>query len=135
MDWVDPIQLGKRFSYRWFGVEQARNQQQVQMQIAGMNVIKGIPPDQYPGYRLNMVPLITHLCENLYGPRLAPLIFEDIKSQLTLPAELENQWLQQGFDLAVSPQDDDPQHMQAHQQLLQGGDPQGNVRAHIQRHM
>jgi hypothetical protein len=135
MDWVDPIQMGKRFSYRWFGVEQARNQQQIQMQIAGMNVIKGIPADQYPGYRLNMVPLITHLCENLYGPRLAPLIFEDIKSQLTLPPEIENQWMAQGFDLGVSPQDQDAEHIQAHQQLMQGGDPQGNVRAHLQRHM
>jgi hypothetical protein len=135
MEWIDPIQMDKRYSYRWFGVEQARNQQQIQQQIAGLNVIKSIPPDQYKGYTLDLVPLITHLCENLFGPRLAPLIFKDQKSQLTLEPALENEWLLEGLDLAVHPMDDDPQHLQAHQQAMQGGDPFGNVRVHMQRHM
>jgi hypothetical protein len=135
MEEVPPIQMERRYTFRWFGVEQARNQQQIQQQVAGLNVIKSIPPDQYKGYRLNLVPIITHLVENLFGPRLAPLIFEDIKAQFTLEAELENQLLVQGHDMPVHPMDEDPQHLQIHQQAMQGGDPLGNVREHMQRHM
>jgi hypothetical protein len=137
MDWVEPIQMGKRYAYRWFGVEQARNQQQIQMQIAGLNMIRSIPPQQYPGYKLNLVPVITNLVENLFGPRMAPLIFVDEKAQMTLDPALENQWLSKGIDLAVHPMDEDPQHLQIHQQALQAsdGDPQGNIRVHMQRHM
>ncbi len=135
MEWIPPIQMDKKYSYRWFGVEQARTQMQIQQQIAGLNIIMNIPPEKYQGHRLNLVPLITHLCENAFGPRLAPLIFEDEKAQLTLEPQLENQWLAQGIDLAVHPMDDDPQHLQTHQELMQGGDPLGNVRVHMQRHM
>lgn len=137
MDWVPPIQMDNKRAYRWFGVEQARNQQQVQMQIAGLNIIKSIPPQMMPGHRIDLVPLITHLAENLFGPRLAPLTFRDEKAELTLDPELENQWLLQGLDLAIHPMDDDATHLKSHQQAMgmSNGDPQGNVRAHMQRHM
>lgn len=135
MDWVPPIQMDRRYSYRWFGVEQARNQQQMQQQIAGLNVIRGIPPEQYPGYRINLVPIMTNLMENLFGPRLAPLVFEDVKAQLTIQAQQENELMADGFDIPIHPMDDDQEHLKAHQQLMQQGDPQGVVRAHMQKHM
>jgi uncharacterized protein YjhX (UPF0386 family) len=135
MEWVPPVQMDRKYSMRWFGVEQARTQQQIQLQIAGLNIVKSIPPEQYQGHRLNLVPAITMLVENLFGPRLAPLIFEDLKSQMTIEPDLENQWLAQGHDLPVHPMDDDPQHLQAHQQVMQAGDPVGNVAVHMRRHM
>jgi hypothetical protein len=131
MEWVPPVQMDRKYSMRWFGVEQARTQQQILLQIAGLNIVKSIPPDQYQGHRLNLVPAITMLVENLFGPRLAPLIFEDLKSQMTIEPDLENQWLAQGHDLPVHPMDDDPQHLQAHQQVMQVGDPVGNVAVHM----
>lgn len=134
MEEVPPIQMERRYAFRWFGVEQARNQQQIQMQIAGLNVIKSVPPEQYQGYKLDLVPVMTHLVENLFGPRLAPLIFQDIKAQLTLEPQLENQWLAEGTNLAVHPMDDDAMHLKVHQEAMQNGDPQGNVREHMQRH-
>lgn len=136
MDWVPPIQLGKKLSYRWFGVEQARTAMQLQQQISFSNVLFQIPPDKYPGHRLNMVPLITHAVENIYGPRLAPLIFEDEKEQFTLPAETENQWMvEYNLGLPIHPMDDDVQHLQVHSQALQQtGDPTGNIRMHMARH-
>jgi hypothetical protein len=136
MDWVPPIQMGKKLSYRWFGVEQARTAQQLQQQIAFANVLFQIPPDKYPGHRLNMVPLITHAVENIYGPRLAPLIFEDEKEQLTIPPEMENEWMvKHSVGLAVHPMDEDVKHLQAHSQALQQtGDPQGIIRAHMAKH-
>jgi hypothetical protein len=135
MEWVPPIQMERRYTYRWFGVEQARNQMQIQQQIAMVGVITKVPPQQYEGYKLNLVPVLTQLVQNAFGPRLAPLIFQDLKEQMTLPPDLENKWLAQGVDLFVHPMDDDPQHLQAHQELMAQGDPQGIVRVHMRRHM
>jgi len=136
MDWVDPIQMGKKLMYTWYGVEQARNAMQLQQQIAFANVLFQIPPDKLPGHRLNMVPLVTHAVENIYGPKLAPLIFEDEKAQLTIEAGLENEWMVDwGINLAVHPMDEDPQHLQEHAKALQAtGDPLGVIRAHMARH-
>lgn len=137
MDWIPPIQLGNRLSYRWFGVEQARTQQQIQGQIAFANVLFQIPPDKYPGHRLDMVPLITHAVENIFGIRLAPLIFKDEREEMTIDPMMENEWMVQYFaDVTVHPMDDDKQHLQAHQQAMQqsGGDPTGVIRKHIARH-
>lgn len=136
MEWVDPIHMDKTHSYQWFGVERARNQMQMQQQIAGLGMITKIPPQMYQGYRLNLVPVITNMVEGLFGPRLSPLIFVDESKEVTLPAEIENEWLMDGMELAIHPQDQDVEHIQAHQKLLQAeGDPNGNIMRHIQRHV
>ena len=136
MERIPPLQMDRRYQFQWFGVEAARNAQQVQQQIAGMNVLRGIPPDQYPGYKLNLVPIMTQLVENLFGPRMAPLIFENMKDQMSLDPMFENSLLAEGIDLAAHPFDDDNQHLQAHMALMQqmGGDPTGVIRMHIMRH-
>ena len=131
---VSIIQVDRRFEFRWFGVEAARNAQQMQMQIAAINVIKGIPPQQYQGYELNAVPFISQLIENTFGPRLAPEIFKDLKSKLSLDAQTENEFLIEGLALPVHQLDDDREHMQAHLQAMQGGDPTGAVREHLMYH-
>src|SRR5262249_59732041 len=61
MEEIPPVQMDKRYQFRWFGVEQARSAQQIQQQIAGMNVMRGIPPQQLSGYEVNLVPVITQL--------------------------------------------------------------------------
>lgn len=131
---IPPIQMNHRYEFRWFGVEAARNAQQIQQQIAMANVFKGVPPQMYAGYRLNMAPLMVQLAENAFGPRLAPLIFEDTKSQLSVDPQMENEMLQQGIDVMVHPMDDDVKHLQAHMPLMAGGDPHGVIRSHIIRH-
>ena len=136
---VEPIQMNKRYAFRWFGVEAARNAQQIQQQIAGMNVIRGIPPQQLNGYTVNLVPIITQLVENTFGPRLAPLIFVSPADQMPVPVDQENMLLREGFEIKVHPMDDDQAHIQAHMQLLQ--DPAGGqknarkIQAHIFQHM
>lgn len=135
METIEPIQMGRRFEFRWFGVEAARNAQQMQMQMAGINVIKGIPPQAYPGYELNLAPVISQFVENLFGPRLAAEIFQDIRKKLTLDVKFENVMLESGYDLPVQPMDNDQEHMQAHMQLAQqSGDPNGVIRAHMIKH-
>ncbi len=119
MEKIPPIQMDGRYQFRWFGVEQARNAQQIQQQIAGMNVIRGIPPQQLNGYTINLVPIITQLVENTFGPRLAPLIFLSPEQQMPVPVDQENHLLAEGFEAPVHKMDDDQQHIQGHQQALQ----------------
>ena len=133
MEEIPPIQMDHRFEYRWFGVEAARNAQQIQQQIAMANVIKGIPPQMLPGYRLNMVPLITRLSDNAFGHRLAPLIFEKIEG-ITVDPETENSLMAQGFETPIHPDDNDLEHMQSHMQAAQQGDMHGLIRTHIMAH-
>jgi len=135
MERIQPIQMDRRFEFRWFGVEQARNQQQMQMQMAGLNMLKGIPPNMFPGYRIQLAPVISNFVENVFGPRLAPRVFEDIRKQLTLEPEFENKILSAGMPMAPHPLDNDAQHMQAHMQEFQeNGDFTGFLREHMMRH-
>jgi hypothetical protein len=119
MEAIPPLQYNARYQYRWFGVEQARSAQQIQQQIAGMNVIRGIPPEQLNGYQVDLVPIVTQLVENTFGPRLAPLIFKSPEQQLPVPVEQENNLLLNGFEVPVHQMDDDQQHIVAHGQILQ----------------
>jgi len=135
MDRIEPVQMDRRFEFRWFGVEQARNQQQMQMQMAGLNMLKGIPPQMFPGYRIQLAPVIANFVENVFGPRLAPRVFEDIRKQLTLEADFENKILAAGMPMEVHPLDNDAEHLQAHmQEFQQNGDLTGFLREHMMRH-
>ena len=130
---IPPEQQGRRYSFRWYGVEAARNAAQMQQQIAGLNVMKGIPPALYPGYQLNLAPMLVQMAENLFGPRLAPKIFAPVNAPSVDPM-VENDMLEHGFEVEIHPGDDDQQHMQAHMMVMQTGDPHGTIRKHLQAH-
>ena len=134
MEQIKPIQMDRRFEFRWFGVESARSMQQLQMKMAGINVLRGIPPQMYPGYELSLAPLIADFVESTYGSRMAPRIFRDLKHQLTMQPQFENELLAAGFDVLTHPLDNDQEHLQAHMQAMQAGDLSGSIRAHIMRH-
>jgi hypothetical protein len=140
MEAVPPISFDKRYQFKWFGVEQARSAQQIQQQIAGMNVIRGIPPQQLNGYKVNLVPIVTQLVENTFGPRLAPLIFISPEAQMPVPVEQENTLLLSGFEVPVHEMDDDQAHIQAHATILQDAEGKNapnakKTQAHIFEHM
>ena len=136
MEMVEPIQMNTRYYFKWLGVEAARSAQQVQQQISFMNVLNGIPPQRYPGRRMDFVPIIERAVENIYGPRLGPLVFQDMEDQLAIPPQEENGMLEHGFELPVSPLDNDILHLQSHQQLFMAtNDPHGVIRVHMMAHM
>ena len=141
MERIPPVQMDRRYQFRWFGVEQARSAQQIQQGIAAMNVVRGIPPQQLNGYQVNLVPIITQLMENTFGPRLAPLVFVSPEAQLPVPVEQENMMLAEGFEVPTHPMDDDQQHMQAHGQLMRSIQMSGEgknlkkIQTHIWKHM
>ncbi len=131
MEEIEPIQMNKRIVLRWFGVEAARNAAQVQQQISAMNVMRGIPPEMYQGYELNIAPLLVQLTENVFGPRLGPLIFKSKKDALAADPEQENYMLKHGFEVHVHSMDNDQEHIQVHLQCPPG--PQRD--AHINQHV
>lgn len=132
---VEPITFDKRYEFIWFGVEQARSAQQIQMQIAAMNVFRGIPPDQYAPYKIDLRPLMTHIAGSAFGPQLAPMIFQGPEQQMPVPVDQENQMLESGFrNVDVHELDDDNAHIQGHMALLQA-DPDGDYARSIQKHI
>lgn len=140
MERIPPTEMNERFTLKWLGVEAARNAAQVQQQIAAMNVLRGIPPNMYEGRKIDLTPIIEMLVENTFGPRIAPLVFKDMREQLSIDPEEENRMLERAFDVPTSPFDDDAKHVQAHMKLLmmeggpEVGDPSGVIRVHLQRH-
>jgi hypothetical protein len=135
MERVPPTMLNTKHYVRWFGVEAARSAQQIQQQIAAANVLRGIPPQLYPGYELRLTPLIIQLVESAFGPNLAPLVFVDQRDRLTMDPYMENEMLLRGEDLPVLPLDNLAEHMQAHMEALQAsGDPHGTIMVHLMRH-
>jgi hypothetical protein len=135
MEQVPPVQMGKRYEFRWFGIEQARNAAQIQQQIAAINVVRGVPPQLYKGYELSLVVPMERLVMSAFGPRDAPLIFKDVKSQLSIDPEIENGMLADGFEVRVSPFDNDAGHLPSHLEAMkEGGDPTGAYRVHILMH-
>lgn len=118
MEAIQPVQFDRHYQFRWFGVEAARNAQQVQQQVAGMNVLRGIPPEMLGGAKVNLMPIVSQLVENTYGPRLAPLIFEKPEDQMPVPVDQENMLLISGFEVPTHQMDDDNQHIQQHSQLM-----------------
>jgi len=141
MQEVEPVQFDTKYQFRWLGVESAKNAQAIQQQIAGMNVIRGIPPQQLNGYQVNLVPIITQLVENTFGPRLAPLIFVSPEKQMPVPAQQEDQLMAMGFEVPTHAMDDDQMHLQTHMQALQQlqatgeGKNQKKFQAHIFEHI
>lgn len=135
MQTIEPVQMDRRFEVKWFGVEAARNAQQQQLRISGINVVRGIPPQSYLGYELNLAPVISQFIEDLFGPRLSSQIFQDVRKRLTLDAQFENQILVGGMQLPVNPMDNDQEHMQAHMKAFQEfGDTSGALREHLMLH-
>jgi hypothetical protein len=128
---IPPVQFNRRYQFRWFGVEAARNAQQMQQQIAGMNVLRGIPPEQLHGYAIDLVPIVTQMVENLFGPRLAPLIFKSPEQQMPVPVDQENALLIYGYEVPTHAMDDDQAHIQSHSQLMQFADASENVGAGV----
>ena len=135
MEAIPPIQMDHRYAFRWFGVESARNAQQIQQQIAALNVVRGIPPQLYMGYTLNMAPAITNLIESAFGPQLGRLVFRDMRSELSMDPDKENQMMDEGHIVPVHPLDDHQMHMQVHVQAMQElGDAHGVFREHLLLH-
>lgn len=132
---VDPQQFDERYRFQWAGTSIVQGQQLQQMRIAGMNVLRGIPPQQLNGRKLDITPILESFVEGLYGPELAPKILIDERNLFTVPAEVENEMMHNNLPAQVHEADNDQEHLVSHMSGARlTGDLQGRFRAHIAMH-
>ena len=114
MDQVEPWQVRDRYEFRWYGTEAFKSTQQVQQMISWANVLRGTPPDQLNGRKVDIGPMLEHITEITCGPRLASFTLVDKRHEMTMLPELENQLLRNLFPVQVHPGDDDVAHLHSH---------------------
>ncbi|WP_193098009.1 hypothetical protein [Burkholderia sp. Z1] len=132
---IPPQAFGERYFFRWCGTSYQQNLQRMQQMIAWMNVLRGIPPQQLDGRRLNIGPILEYGTEQIFGPEVAPRILIDERNMFHLDPEDENLMMHNGLAAEVHPADDDRAHLAAHLRAAQlTGDQAGLFRAHIQQH-
>lgn len=133
---VPPTAFEKTYYFRWLGTEFQKNIQRQQQMIAAMNVMRGIPPEQLNGRRFDATPILEFICEQVFGPELAPKIFIDERNLFTVPPEIENNMLASSLLPDIHPGDDHIKHLQSHDEAAKiTQDPTGAFRTHINAHM
>ena len=133
---IPPQQFGMRYTFRWSGTSEVMGMQRLQQQTAVMNVLRGIPPQQLNGRKLDISPIVEKLVENVFGPELTPRILIDDRNLFTMPAEVENELMHNGFMVDVHEADDDIAHLQSHQAAARlTGDRKLRFRAHLAKHV
>ena len=133
---VPPQQWGERFDFRWTGTSYIAGMQRQQQKIATMNVLRGVPPQQLNGRKLDITPILENLVDDVFGPEVAPRILVDERNLFTVDATTENELMHNSMPAAVHEADNDIEHIQSHQSVARiTGDPQGRFRAHIAAHV
>jgi hypothetical protein len=133
---IEPLQFGQTWYFSWLGTAFQSNVQRQQQMIATMNVIRGIPPQQLNGRKLDITPILEVLVENVFGPELGPRILIDERDQYTIDPEIENDMLHNGLPVQIHPGDDHMKHLEAHNAAAKlTMDPAGHYRTHIAMHV
>lgn len=135
---VKPLQNGNRYSWSWVGTEQAKLNLAMQQQgTAFINILRGMRQDlQAEGYTLRLGPMLERQAVDIFGPLTGSLILLDQRHSQTVDPQTENWLLGEGYDVPIHPSDNDVEHIQAHMQFVQqSGDPHGNGRIHLQKHV
>jgi hypothetical protein len=135
MQEIPPQQWGQRYYFQWAGTDFVMNMQRMQQQIATMNVLRGIPPQQLNGRVLDITPILEILTQNVFGNDLSGRILIDNRLKYTVPAHLEDDILANGMMVPPHEADNDQEHLQAHSEAARAaGDPAGLFRTHIEAH-
>ena len=136
MEEIPPIQWNDRYVFKWYGQDATKTQQQTQQMIAGLNVLRGLPPQAFNGKRLDVTPIIEEIVNNVYGPHITPRVIIDDRNDLSVAPEMENELMHNGLPCPVHPADDDKHHIDTHMAMAQkSGDENGLIRAHVAEHM
>jgi len=140
MEKIPPFKTREYYRFRWWGADNARfNAQQYQQMTAFMNVISSPNIAEQlgrRGYEVDFVPLIEMASMAILGPRYGDKVIKDIRQNLSIDPEIENQFLSRGDMVPISLFDQHQAHIQSHErQAQQTGDPHGAFRAHNLQHM
>lgn len=133
---IPPQQVGHRYWFKWLGADKSMGAQNNQQLISWMNVLRGLPPNVLNGRKLDLGPMIDFLNEAICGPTMAQNVLVDERSRVSVPPDMENEFMVNNLPAFVSPLDDDIEHIREHQKGAQiTGDPAGKFREHIQEHI
>lgn len=133
---IPPQQVGHRYWFKWLGADKSISAQNNQQLISWMNVLRGLPPQVLNGRKLDLGPMIDFLNEAICGPTMAQNVLIDERNKISVPADMENEFMVNNIPAFVNPLDDDIQHIREHQQGAQiTGDPNGKFRQHIEDHV
>lgn len=133
---VPPQNWEERYFYQWTGTDFVLNMQRMQQQIATMNVLRGVPPQQLNGMRIDVTPILERLVENVFGSELGSRILIDERQKFSVVPHIEDEMMLNGIPAEVHEADDDASHLQEHQLAAQvSGDPHGLMRTHMRQHM
>lgn len=135
MSMVDPFESYTAYKFKWYGTEGSKAVQQVQQMIAAMNVIRGIPPDQLNGRKVDIGPIIEHIAEVAFGPRIAPNVLIDQRHQLSMSPMEENIMMANGYPTSVQQLDDDVAHLKVHMEAERTAPGNELMKLHIMAHM
>lgn len=114
---IEPYQFMDRFVFRWRGTTSFKTAQTMQQWMAGLNVLRGFPPQLLPGKKLDFAPIIEEFVTQTYGPRVGRLVLKDLEDMYSIPPDIENQMLRRSLPVTVRPTDDDQEHIQEHMKL------------------
>jgi len=136
MQKIPPNQWGNRYFFQWVGTQYVQNMQRMQQQISTMNVLRGIPPQQLNGRKLDIAPILEILTDNVFGSEMSGRILIDDRNKFTIGPETENEMMINGIPIEVHEADNDVEHLQEHHTAGEkSGDPAGLIRNHMQAHM
>ena len=131
------------FTFQWQGSVFTFNQNvRVQQMLNFIQILARIPPDflAQDNARVNWKYLLREIWATGFGDKEAQQIITDITPTRTVDAYIENELFRvgRGSEVTISPLDDDMQHAQMHDPLLQEPDLDPAVKQmvaqHIQRH-
>jgi hypothetical protein len=133
---IPPQQYTQRYFFRWTGTDYMMSLQKAQQSIQLMNVLRGVPPQQLNGRRLDVTPILDALTYLLLGPDVAPRVLIDERKLVTIDPEIENDMLAENLPVSVHGSDDDIAHLKSHNAAAkQHGDAHGGFRKHMAMHL
>lgn len=136
MQAIPPSGVDTHYTFKWYGTEGNKSAQQIQQMISLLNVLQQMPPEMLNGRKIDAGPIIEQAANVTFGPKVAPKVLIDETHKLTIPAEVEDEMLADGFAVVVQLMDNDAEHIEYHNQAARlTGDPTGAFRVHIAEHM
>jgi hypothetical protein len=135
---VPPLQNRTHYTFTWCGAQQVKqNVAMMQQGTAAINMARGLTDAiRQEGYQLRLGPLLERQFSAIFGGELGSQSLVDLRHQMSVDPELENQMLADGFLVPVHTFDDAQKHLASHfQAKTLYGDPANTFQVHIQEHL
>lgn len=135
MEDIEPNQFMDRYIFKWRGTTAYKTAQMLQQWMAGLNVLRGFPPQLLPGKKIDFSPIIEEFCNQTYGPRVARLVLRDMEDMYSIPPDIENTMLRRTLRVIVRPTDNDEEHIQEHMKLHDDPNMDEASKQHLEMHI